>query len=361
MQTPQNPLPKSTISADVTDRQFFGLPSERQIAYLQPYCEKNQIPMGEPLPSRDISVVIQGPIFTQTHEWAPKGITYQVVQNIRKFLPEATIIVATWEGQPLDVLAGLDIDKILTLPDPGTVSFYTKGYQTDNLNNNCNRLIYSTQQGLAVVQTPYVLKIRSDLLMFHPMLSCFFGQFDSPDKLDTKWQVLSQRILSFPMFSIKYEQGTNRHGKKVNQPRPFHVSDWAYFGNTGDVRRLFDCPLVPEPQTSRWFETRPKPENDIWAQRLWRYPPEQYITSNLAERRLGIHLEHASQDTPEIIDASERFIANNFVILDQKLWGLWSLKLQHYQDELKKFIPAGLYHFDNWHKDYEKYCELPLD
>ena len=35
------------------------------------------------------------------------------MQNIRKFLPEATIIVATWEGQPLDVLAGLDIDKIL--------------------------------------------------------------------------------------------------------------------------------------------------------------------------------------------------------------------------------------------------------
>lgn len=336
----------------LSDREFFDLSTAKQVAYLKANCPQQNIPMGQAIPSQEISVVIQGPIFTQTHALAPEGITRTVIASVRQHLPQAKIILATWQGQPLASLTDLSINEVVTLEDPQATSFYVAGYQTDNLYNNCNRLIYSIQQGLAKVTTPYVLKIRSDLLMFHPLLSCFFGQFE---QFDPQWQVLNQRILAFPMFSIKYELGKNAQGIMVNQTRPFHVSDWAYFGQTADVKKLFDCELVPEPETSRWFESRPKPANDIWSQRLWRYSPEQYITSNLAKRTLGIHLEHASVETPEVVAASEQFIANNFVILDQKLWGLWSLKLQHYQDELKKFIPAGLYNLVVWHADYIKF------
>ena len=118
---------------------------------------------------------------------------------------------------------------------------------------------------------------------------------------------------------------------------------------------MFDCPLMDEPATSRWFETRPKPANDLWPDRLWRYSPEQYIVSNLAQRTLGITLEHASQDDAEILQASERFIANNFIILDQHQWGLWSLKLQVYQDELAPELLKGLYSHQVWYRDYQKY------
>lgn len=303
----------------------------------------------EPIDSRDISVVIQGPVFSHTTPLAPHGITRQVLQALRQHLPQATLILSTWQDQPLD---GLDADIILQLDDPGTTSFYRKGAKAENLYNNGNRLICSTQAGLAQVKTKYTLKIRSDLLLFHPWFSSYFDQFQH---VDAPWQVLQQRIIGFPIYSLKYETALQPDLSQKIQPRPFHVSDWAYFGLTTDIKKLFDCPLMDEPSTSRWFETRSKPSNDLWPDRLWRYSPEQYIVSNLAQRTLGICLDHASQDDAEILQASERFIANNFIILDQHQWGLWSLKLQVYQDQLPPELLKGLYSHHVWYRDYQKY------
>lgn len=305
-----------------------------------------------PIDSHDISVVIQGPVFSNMTPQAPDGITQQVLKALRQHLPQATLILSTWKGQPID---GLDADIILQLDDPGTTNFYKLNAQAENLYNNGNRLIYSTQAGLAQVKTKYTLKIRSDLLLFHPLFSSYFDQFHH---VDAPWHVLEQRIIGFPVYSLKYETTPyNPQSKQTEriQPRPFHVSDWAYFGLTVDLKKMFDCPLMDEPTTSRWFETRPKPANDLWPDRLWRYSPEQYIVSNLAQRTLGITLEHASQDDAEILQASERFIANNFIILDQHQWGLWSLKLQVYQDELAPELLKGLYSHQVWYRDYQKY------
>lgn len=302
-----------------------------------------------PIDSRDISVVIQGPVFSNMTPQAPDGITWQVLKALRQHLPQATLILSTWKDQRVE---DLDADIILQLDDPGTTNFYKPNAQAENLYNNGNRLIYSTQAGLAQVKTPYTLKIRSDLLLFHPLFSSYFDQFP---QVDTAWQVLQRRIIGFPVYSLKYETAVDTKLTEKIQPRPFHVSDWAYFGLTTDLQQLFDCPLMDEPATSRWFETRPKPANDLWPDRLWRYSPEQYIVSNLAQRTLGITLEHASQDDAEILQASERFIANNFMILNQQQWGLWSLKLQVYQDELAPELLKGLYSHQVWQQDYHKY------
>ncbi|WP_169733735.1 WavE lipopolysaccharide synthesis family protein [Alkanindiges illinoisensis] len=308
----------------------------------------------QPIDSREISVVIQGPIFTHITPLAPEGITRQVLKALRQHLPYATLILSTWKGQPVE---DLDADITLQLDDPGTTNFYKPKAKAENLYNNGNRLIYSTQAGLAQVKTKYTLKIRSDLLLFHPLFSSYFNQFHH---VDAPWHVLEQRIIGFPVYSLKYESTQPRSASHKNrstkiQPRPFHVSDWAYFGLTADMQKLFDCPLMDEPATSRWFETRPKPTNDLWPDRLWRYSPEQYIVSNLAQRTLGITLEHASQDDADILQSSERFIANNFIILDQHQWGLWSLKLKVYQDQLPPELLKGLYSHQVWYRDYQKY------
>ena len=324
------------------DQQFFKLNTTQMSEHIQQQATQ---PLAL-IDSAEISVVIQGPVFTQISPQAPQGITKHVLMAIRQQLPNATLILSTWKDQQI---IGLDADVILQLDDPGSTNFYKIGAKADNLYNNANRLIYSTQAGLAEVKTKYTLKIRSDLLMFHPLFSSYFNQFQH---IDAPWQVLQQRIIGFPIYSLKHEV-SNVDG--AVQPRPFHVSDWAYFGLTTDLKTLFDCPLQDEPTTSRWFETRPKPSNDIWPDRLWRYSPEQYITSNLAQRTLGITLEHSSQDNPEILQASARFIANNFIIIDQQQWGLWSLKLQIYQDELDSNLLSGLYTHQAWHADYQKY------
>lgn len=332
------------------DQDFFQLNTADMCQHLH----ANSVQPLHAINSSDISVVIQGPVFAQTSQHAPHGLTKQVLSSLRQHLPDATLILATWKDQNVQ---GLDADMILQLNDPGSTNFYKIGAKADNLYNNANRLIYSTQAGLAEVKTKYTLKIRSDLLMFHPLFSSYFNQFQH---VDAPWQVLQQRIVSFPIYSLKYE--ADHHQKdsiqpteKIIQPRPFHVSDWAYFGLTTDLKTLFNCPLQDEPTTSRWFETRPKPANDIWPDRLWRYSPEQYITSNLAQRTLGIQLEHSSQDDLEILQASEQFIANNFIILNQQQWGLWSLKLQNYQDQLPADLLEGLYSHQVWYNDYKKF------
>lgn len=326
------------------DQDFFNLSPEQMQVYLQQHTACSLTPID----SAEISVVIQGPILTQTHALAPQGITHQVLKALRQHLPNAQLILATWQNQPVE---GLDADTILSLADPGTTHFYREGTIENNLYNNGNRLIYSTQQGLAQVKTRYTLKIRSDLLMFHPCFSQFFDQFKA---VDPAWQVLKKRILSFPIYSLKFEEGI-KNGQLIQQVRPFHVSDWAYFGLTEDLKILFSCSLMDEPTTSRWFEHRPKPANDLWDNRLWRYSPEQYITSALASKSLGITLDHASQDDADIIDASERFIANNFMFLDQYQWGLYSLKLQNYQDCIGENIQKGLYSHAVWYQDYLRY------
>ena len=327
-----------------SDRQFFNF----DLNQMQNYLENELQSKSSSIASKDISVIIQGPIFNKTHPLAPSGITFQVVSAIRNFLPEANIILATWKGQDTK---GIDVDTVMYLDDPGTTNFYRDGAQTNNLYNNSNRLIYSTQQGLSKVTTRYTLKIRSDLLMFHALFVNFFNIYNL---YDNKWKVLENRVLAFPLYSLKFEDGV-KEGQQLRQVRPFHVSDWVYFGLTKDIKMLFECELLPEPQTSRWFENRPKPDNDLWPERLWRYSPEQYITSNLAHRTLGIMLEHASVEDNNIIEASERFIANNFTIIDQKQWGLYSLKLENYQDELEPNILNGIYSHHVWRDDYKKY------
>lgn len=342
----------------IKHQDFFKLNSAQMMQYIQstalphaclqhPAASPDQT--QKPIDSHDISVVIQGPVFTKTTPLAPQGITRQVLKALRQHLPHATLILSTWKDQPVE---GLDADIILQLDDPGTTNFYKPNAKAENLYNNGNRLIFSTQAGLTQIKTPYTLKIRSDLLLFHPLFSSYLNQFHH---VDAPWHVLEQRIIGFPIYSLKYESASFKDLSPKIQPRPFHVSDWAYFGLSTDMQKLFDCPLMEEPATSRWFETRPKPANDLWPDRLWRYSPEQYIVSSLAQRSLGITLEHASQDDADILQSSERFIANNFIILDQYQWGLWSLKLEVYQDQLPPELLKGLYSHQVWYRDYQKY------
>lgn len=320
---------------------FFNLSPLAMIDYLLASKEESL----DIIDSSEISVVIQGPVFSQSLPQAPYGITREVIKALRKHLPQATLILSTWKGQATE---GLDADTILALDDPGTFRFYTENAIADNFFNNGNRLIYSSQQGLSKVKTKYTLKIRSDLLMFHPLFSGYYYKFL---EFDPNWKIFTNRILAFPIYSLKYEKLNN-----MKQFRPFHISDWAYFGLTEDLKTLFSCPLMEEPATSQWFASHHKPYNDIWPDRLWRYSPEQYIVSNLAQRFFNIHLKHGSQDNKEILEASEKLIANNFLIIDQHQWGLWSLKLKVYQNELIPIVQEGLYTHKVWLQDYHKHC-----
>jgi hypothetical protein len=301
--------------------------------------------------SADISVVIQGRILHTTNHLAPHGMTRAVIEQVRRVLPESTIIVSTWDTETVEYLDNVDL--LIKSKDPQGYDFYTQDAVVDNRINNCNRLIASTAAGLAQVITPYVLKIRSDLLVIDSLFLQWFGHYP---EADPHYCVVKEKILGFAIYSLKFE--IKNH--KV-QYRPYHVSDWAYFGYTEDIKALYACPLPPEPQTSRWFEHHAKPTIDIWPERLWRYSPEQYITSQFAQRHLSLSLLHGCVSDIETRTQSERFIANNFVILDQRQWSLLSLKYLLNQNDLPDLLKKGLYSHHVWHQDYIRYCQKSPD
>lgn len=299
-----------------------------------------------PTPAFDqITVVVQGPVMTQTSRLAPQGITHQVLKQLRLHLPGSRIVLSTWADSPVE---GLDADEIVLSKDPGTTRFYPPDAKPANPFNNGNRLIVSTQQGLACVKTPYVLKIRSDLALHGNRFLRFMDRYQA---YDPKWKVLKQRILAYPIYSLKYEM----QGDQVGY-RPFHISDWAYFGLTEDVQLLFACDLMPEPETSQWFATHPRIHPTLWPERWWRYSPEQYLTSDLARRTCGVVLKDGDQNDRAIREQSERFIGNNFCVLDQWDWQMWSLKLLNTQMTLPDMIYTGLYRHEVWLNDYVLYA-----
>ncbi len=48
--------------------------------------------------SKDISVVVQGPIFGRPGDDYEKQITLHCLESIKKVLPESEIILSTWKG-----------------------------------------------------------------------------------------------------------------------------------------------------------------------------------------------------------------------------------------------------------------------
>ena len=78
-----------------------------------------------------MSVVVQGAI--------DKDYTSKCLASIRKYLPEAEIILSTWEGCDVE---GLDYDNLLLNKDPGTSDLIRK-YPFEHP-NNVNRQIVST-------------------------------------------------------------------------------------------------------------------------------------------------------------------------------------------------------------------------
>ena len=93
--------------------------------------------------SKDISVVVQGPIHTQDN------LTKRVLESVRTHLPDAELILSTWKGSQID---GLDCDVLLLNDDPGAINGY-----------NVNRQIVSTRNGLQKATRTYAVKLRTDM------------------------------------------------------------------------------------------------------------------------------------------------------------------------------------------------------
>jgi len=295
---------------------------------------------------QDISIVVQGPIIRQSAFNITDEVTKVICIRLKKIFPQSELILSSWEGV---IVSDIPYDKLVLSKDPGGTWF---NYENYDLLNNCNRLIVSTQAGIKAATRKYVFKVRSDLFVFSRSFLNYFYKFSH---FDEKYKCVKNRIIAFSIYSIK--------GHKTclfTMKRPYHISDWAYFGYKEDLWDLYNVPLTKEPEFSQWFLTRCKDFFDIEPHRLWKMPPEQYITSSFLKKHVNLELQHTTDLSNNNMELSERLLANNFLILDQTQFSLISLKYVNLQLLFEPLLSKTAIFYSTWLQDYFKYCNVPI-
>jgi hypothetical protein len=283
--------------------------------------------MGKKISSEDISVVVQGAVDKKT--------TKLCLNNIRKILPKAEIILSTWKNQALN---DLDFDILIENEDPGAV------IRNDFLKipNNLNRQLVSTQHGIKKSSRKYVLKLRSDLILHS---ADFLNYFNKYAKREKEYAFLKERVILCDIFT---------RNPNILRPHPFCPSDWVCFGLKEDLLTIWDIPLAKEPEFSRWFETHPRPIPDYYPDELCKMASEQYVWTGFIKKFINIDFEHTWDVSDNNRLLTDKIFANNSIILDLSKWQLESIKYK----KIRTVDWVSFYSHNEWELLYKKYCDV---
>lgn len=272
--------------------------------------------------SFSISVIVQGPI---SEQYTPKCLA-----SIRQQLPEAEIIVSTTDRACDFPLA---CDFLVQSPDPGAELIDCKNM----VYNNINRQIISIKAGLAKATRPFSLKFRTDMTLNGIEWLKYFGKYDEIYPA----LYFKNRVLICDYYT--------RNPRIV--PVPFHPSDWMMFGLTKDLKQYYNSELQDKSEIL-WFSRLPK-SNLIFSHMTSRYTPEQYLCFQYLKRFQTISFQNYYDASLKNIRETERFLAENMVILD---YGTQlEITFEKYHPNRYKEACSLLHHKD-WIKLFEHYC-----
>jgi hypothetical protein len=263
-----------------------------------------------PVSAEDISVLIQGGLIATPGDRLSNSATLKTIQSVRAHLPEAEIVLSTWEGSDT---GGLECEHIVLSKDPGSVK-----YHNSEVHNNTARQIVATQAGLACVSRPYTLKLRTDAILTHGR---FLKYFDLYKKRCDVIRILENRVLVSMIFS---------HNADCYPYTLFCPSDWFQFGLSSDIRMLWDIPLPVEPDNTYYFLQNPRPEPDYHPKSYNRYHPEQYLWLSFLRKHTTIDCKHHSDVSVTLKRYSELSLTNNLQILNPWQSGIISQSIWIY-------------------------------
>lgn len=292
--------------------------------------------------SNNISIILQGSII--------KTETLKCLKSIRKYLPNAEIILSTWEGAEVEELEGL-FDILVLNKDPEAV-LMTEFKMTYN---NLNRQLLSTQEGLKRATRKYAMKLRSDLILTS---NKFLKYFDEFPRRSENYQLFTHKVLVPAIFS-RYSLKVSKNQAAFNVP--FHPSDWWMFGLREDLNKYYlDTPLAPEPYFTKYFELEENrglisPFNDIKT----KFTPEQYLCYEVFHRNFSdIYMKDVTDYSDELMEKSRECFVNNFIVLEFEQSGIYLKKYPFSKNEKfsgEQYI--GLYNFHRYEEEYKKYCD----
>lgn len=260
--------------------------------------------------SSEISVIIQGVII-------PKE-TVRCIQSIRKYLPQAEIILSTWKNQDIQ---HLDYDKIILSDDPGSVGVHY--FRKQSVPYNFNRQLISTVEGVKAAERTYVVKIRTD---FYLKSNKFLKFFDLFQKQNDCYKLFRHRVIVPSVFSRRYSEQTGF-------PLLYHPSDFFFFGFKEDIFDYFShCKLIDKEQGSDWHYKYP--DRKPYVSETGRYTAEQeFCIAWLKNHNIEINYEDFSDWNDKSFILSDKILFNNFIFLDPNSIGLGSKK--HWKKLLK--------------------------
>ena len=286
--------------------------------------------------SKDISVVVQGAI--------NKELTPKCLKSIRKFLPDAEIILSTWKGSDIKEL---DYDIIVLNKDPGGIRHDYAVWNKPYSMNNFNRQLTSTKNGIQKATKKYILKLRTDLVLKSVRFLEYWDKFLERNK---EYSIFNHRMLVSTIYSKEYA-GNGGTGN----PLPFHPSDFWFFGERNDIMDYFgDCPMQTREEAGNWkFKY---PNRCPYFSPILRYAPEQQFCYHWAKKYFpDIQFEDWSDWNEENIELSNNILYNNFIFLGYLQSGIFSKK--HALSINNEDLIQGLISYKHFLEQYKKYCD----
>ena len=292
--------------------------------------------------SNEISFILQGPI--------NKVETPKCLESIRKYLPDAEIILSTWNGQDI---SGLDYD-ILVQNEPPIAPLIEKIKHKTNY-NNMNRQLLSTQEGLKKASRKYAMKFRSDLILTS---NKFLEYFDKFQQRTGEYNLFERKILIATLFT-RFNKKFGKQHERIKMP--FHISDWWLFGLREDLDKYFlYTPLVKEPEFTNYFSLgENKSKKTPYGKAMFKFAPEQYFGYECFTRNFpDIYMEDAADYSDELMGKFRKCLVDNFIVLEFEQSGIYLNKYPYSKNE--KFSGdqyIGLYNFHRYEEEYKKYCD----
>lgn len=237
--------------------------------------------VNQGIDTKSVSIVIQGPIFTQA------DFTLQCCKFYRTCYPELEIILSTWRTYSntlLDNFRALGV-KVILSDDPDMPGIY-----------NVNRQIVSTNAGIsAVSDSQFVLKTRTDILFnSSTFLETLINNYLAAEKKGYDNRIW---ITSFNTY-LK---------------RPFSFNDQVQFGRIKDLENFWNCSR--DPKSSR--------EVDLNKNRN----PEEWSLLEIAEVYLvRNYLNNINVNLPLTVEGSLVALRDYFVVFDEAMLGMYWLK-----------------------------------
>ena len=160
-----------------------------------------------------LTIVFQGKL----HNKGAKS-TEELIKSYIQYYPKVNIVISTWKGEVISSYLKENC-KVVFSEDPGRVVDWQS-----NKPNNVNRQIVSSLNGIKIVESKYVLKLRTDCSVNLDLISKIFIKYCNNDK-----KVIISNL-------------TSKNPRYVNKLY-YHFCDWIYFGKTDEVIKFFDIPL----------------------------------------------------------------------------------------------------------------------